>query len=187
MNIKEKMQTLSPLQKQGLIIGSVILVILLGIWLFSKPDAKLQTAGEQITLLTDSVRSFYQKKPNAWGLNTYSAIQNKIVPQSMLNGRQVKNSLNKDVLLGADVLGNTVMPGSRTFAIVYKNLSKEECIGLATYSFDEKTMIAIDAINIINDKTYSFSWGSDEGLPIKAEAAEKACQQVNDILWSIYL
>lgn len=187
MNIKEKMRALTPLQKHGLLMGAFLFVILLGVWLLFKPNTKLQTAGEQITLLADGVRNFYQKKPNAWGLNTYSAIQNKIVPQPMLNGRQVKNGLNKDVLLGADILGNTVMPGSKTFAIVYKNLSKEECMALATYSFAEKTMIAIDAINIINDKTYSFSWGSKDGLPIKTEAAEKACQQVNDILWSIYL
>lgn len=187
MNIKEKMQTLSKQQKLSLFGGVVFCMLFIGIWLLVKPNAQTQTAGEQVVILTDSIRTFYQKKPNAWGLNTYSAIQNKIVPLAMLNGRQIKNSMDKDVLLGSDILGNTVMPGSKTFAIVYKNLNKEECLALALYPFQEKMMISIDSINIINEKTYSFSWGNEDALPIDAEAAQKACQQVNDILWNIYL
>lgn len=187
MNIIEKMQAMSKQQKLSLSVGAALCILFIGVWFLVKPNEQIKNSGEQVMILTDSIRTFYQKKPNAWGLNTYSAIQNKIVPLSMLNGRQIKNSMNKDVLLGADILGNTVMPGSKTFAIVYKNLNKEECLALALYPFPEKVMISIDSINIVNEKTYSFSWGSEGSLPIEADAAQKACQQVNDMLWNIYL
>lgn len=163
-------------------------LLLVGLWfgLFSGPD-RTSLAGEQVISLADNVRNFYKNKPNAWGLNTYSAIQNKIIPQDMLNGRQIKNSLGKDVLLGADMLGNTVMPGSKTFAIVYKNLNKQECKALASLTFSEKFMLSIDEIIIINDTSSTFSWGSANSLPISSQNANDVCKQTNDILWNIYL
>ena len=169
-----------------LIFSGCLLLAVLWFGLFSGP-ARISLAGEQVISLADNVRNFYKNKPNAWGLNTYSAIQNKIIPQDMLNGRQIKNALGKDVLLGADMLGNTVMPGSKTFAIVYKNLNKKECNALASLTFSEKFMLSIDEIIILNDNSSSFSWGSTNNLPISSKMADKTCKQTNDILWNIYL
>ncbi len=187
MEIKKKLYPLVKQYKYPLILLCVLLLLFIGTWSFFKTDSQTLMAGEQISSLIEKVRNFYQRKPNAWGLNTYSAIQNKIVPQAMLNGRQIKNSFNKDVLLGADILGNTVMPGSKTFAVVYKNLNKKECLALALFPFSDKTLLSIDSINIINTETHSFNWGDENGLPISEKAAEKSCKEVNDILWNIYL
>ena len=173
--------------KFGFIGLLIILLIIIAIYMYAKPKTEIVDAGNQVLDLSNRVRDFYKNKPNAWGLNTYSAIQNKIVPQDMLNGRQIINQLKKDVLLGSDALGNTVMPGSRTFAIVYKNLNFEECKALATFDFSEKMLLSIDNITIINDKDYLFSWGESKSLPVSAEAAQNACKQENDILWNIYI
>lgn len=186
MSIKEKMLKLSCF-KRYLFVALVVVILLLGFWLWNQPSKQIKTSGEQIVLLIDNIRNFYQNKPSAWGLNTFSAIQNKIVPMDMLNGRQIKNALGKDVLLGADMLGNTVMPGSKTFAVVYKNLNKEECEILAQWNFPEKILLSLDSIHIVNEKTYDFSWGNEQSLPISHIVAQNACQKNNDIWWNIYL
>lgn len=180
---------LSSLQKHKVyaFASLAILVLAWGVFCLIKTDSKITLAGEQVNLLINQVRNFYKNKPNAWGLNTYSSIKNHIIPSNMLNGRQIRNSLNKDVLLGADMLGNTVMPGSPTFAIVYKNLNYDECVELATYPFSEKTMLSIDSVSVINDTTLLFSWGSANSLPINKQNAQKACKENNDLLWNIYL
>lgn len=169
------------------IVLSVVLLIGIGAYFIFRPMPKTILAGEQVVLLINNIRSFYQNKPNAWGLNTYSAIQNKIVPTNMINGRQIKNCLNKDVLLGADAIGNTVMPGSKTFSIVYKNLDYDECVALSRFPFSEKVMISFDAVDVINEDTYSFSWGEEKALPISEKDAQSSCKQNNDILWNVYL
>lgn len=174
-------------KKKIFIFLLLVLLLIFALSFCLKTDKTIALSEKQIVILTENIRNFYKNKPNAWGLNTYSAIQNKIVPHDMLNGRQIKNGLGKDVLLGSDLLGNTVMPGSKTFAIVYKNLNKKECIAISSYAFSEKMMISFDEINIVNDKTYSFRWGAENALPITDFIAKKTCRDNNDIVWNIYL
>lgn len=187
MNFGKKMMPIFQKNSKILLILGLILIIGLGLAFGLKPDKKMTNSGQQVAILIENVRNFYKNKPSAWGLNSFSAVENKIVPQNMLLGRQIKNSLGKDVLLGSDYLGNTVMPGGRLFAITYKNLSHEECVDLATFPFAEKVIITIDNMQIINDKVSTFSWGSENALPISKNAALKACGENNDILWNIYL
>lgn len=174
-------------KKRRYILGIAVVLLVCVFSFCFRPNKTIVSAANQIVLLTDNVRNFYKNKPNAWGLNTYSAIQNKIAPQNMVYGRQIRNALNKDVLLGSDLLGNTVMPGSKTFAIVYKNLNQEECIKLSSTVFSDKTMLSFDMISIINSKTYNFSWGAKNALPITEIAAKEICKEDNDILWNIFI
>lgn len=154
---------------------------------FSKLDTNVLNAHQQIVSLTQNIRSFYRTKPDAWGLNTASAIKNHLVSEEMLNGRVVQNALGKEVLLGADILGNMVMPGNRNVVIVYKNLSKKECEEIAVLPFDEKMQLSLNAITIVNEQEHIFSWGGENLLPVSSKKAGEVCQKANDILWDIYL
>ena len=173
--------------KNMLFPALALCVLLIVAFWWGRTNSQITGAGEQISALVGNVRTFYQNKPSAWGLNTYSAIQNGIVPKEMIYGRQIKNRLDKEVLLGADVLGNTVMPGNKTFSIVYKNLSFNECVDLASFAFDEKTALSVETVHIINETTTDFGWGSENPLPITASQADKFCKKDNDIMWVIYL
>ena len=154
---------------------------------FSKPNAKIIQAHRQIVSLAEQIRSYYRSKPDAWGLNTASAIKNNLVGKEMINGRILQNALGKEVLLGADSLGNTVMPGNKNAVIVYKNLNKKECEELAALPFDEKMQLSLNSITIVNEQEHIFIWGGENPLPLSKDKANKICKNANDILWDIYL
>lgn len=169
------------------IFGLLLLILVAAFFLIRKPDAIIVKAHQQVETLAYEIRDFYRSKPDAWGLNTASAIKNKLIPQEMINGRMVNNALGKEILLGADILGNMVMPGNRTVVIVYKNLNKQECMMIVSHNFNEKMQLSLNAISVINDVEHKFSWGGHNPLPITRATANNICQKANDILWEIYL
>lgn len=175
------------IRKKNIIIALGCIIIFLGMFFAFRPNQTYIQAENQLNALMNNIRQFYRNKPNAWGLNSYSAIQNKIVPQEMINGRQIQNALKKEVLLGANEFGNTIMPGNNKIAIVYKNLDKNECVALSGAKFSENMKLSINMIKIINEKQHIYTWGGDYQLPISKENALKSCTENNDILWEIYL
>ena len=185
MNFMNLINSMKQKKKVIALFFFLLLVCFLGI--FIQSDSKIDLAAQQLNILTDNIRNYYKAKPNAWGLNSYFALKNGIVPQEMMHGRQIYNNLNKEVIIGADLLGNTVMPGSRTFAIVYKNLSFEQCVDLSTFPFSQKLSLSFEKIDIINTQNNEFSWGNSNSLPISKDKAKEVCKDKNDILWNIYL
>ncbi len=157
------------------------------IYQLAKPDQRIVKAHRQVETLAQEIRNFYRNKPDAWGLNTASAIKNQLVSADMVNGRLLQNALGKEVLLGADILGNTVMPGSKNAVIVYKNLDKRQCQSIISRNFNEKMLLSLNAVTIVNETEHKFSWGEKNPLPISADKAQSICKEANDILWDIYL
>lgn len=173
-------------QLSAIILGIAILIGAVVLWLI-KPDSKILQAHQQVASLAEEIRSFYRRKPDAWGLNTTTAIENRLVNPNMIHGHTLRNALDKEVLLGSDILGNTVMPGNRNAVIVYKHLNQTECEKLATMPFDNKMQLSVNSISIVNSQEHKFTWGNENALPISYENAKKLCQKNNDILWDIYL
>ena len=157
------------------------------IYQLAKPDQRIVKAHRQVETLAQEIRNFYRNKPDAWGLNTASAIKNQLVSADMVNDRLLQNALGKEVLLGADILGNTVMPGSKNAVIVYKNLDKRQCQSIISRNFNEKMLLSLNAVTIVNETEHKFSWGGKNPLPISADKAQSVCKEANDILWDIYL
>ncbi len=184
LNIKEHLKQKSYKKLILIALGGFVVLLLC---FYFQTDKSVIKSENQLNNLVNRVRIFYRNKPNAWGLNTYSAIQNNIVPEEMIYGRQIKNSLGKEVLLGANEFGNTIMPGNNKIAIVYKNLNKKECEALSTAKLSEDMKMSVNLIKIINSETHIFSWGGKYILPITSEKAREICQKDNDVLWEIYL
>lgn len=186
--IIKELSKLRPYFKSTAVFIGILVISGFVLHLFSaKPDAKTIKAHRQVVSLAQQIRSYYRTKPDAWGLNTASAIKNNLADKEMLNGRTLQNALGKEVLLGADILGNTVMPGNRNAVIVYKNLNKKECEALAILPFDEKMQLSLNSITIVNEQEHTFVWGGENPLPVSEEKAGNICQKANDILWDIYL
>ena len=185
--IGTKMKSLTINYKiTAVIILAVVVIAGIGYQL-TKPDKRILKAHQQVETLVEEIRNFYRSKPDAWGLNTASAIKNQLVSADMVNGRLLHNALGKEVLLGADILGNTVMPGSKNAVIVYKNLDKRECQSIISQNFNEKMQLSLNAITIVNDNEHKFGWGGENPLPISLDKAREICKEANDILWDIYL
>ena len=177
------------LKNKKLYLGVLAIVALCAVlfFCFSSSDSNVYAAQKQLLTLTDNIRNAYRNKPDAWGLNTFSAIKNNIVPQNMLKDGQIINALAKEILIGADVNGNTVMPGSRNFDIIYKNLNYDECVALAQFDFDEKNLLGVASVSIINKNIYLFDWTENNSLPLSKDICQKSCSEKNDIIWYMYL
>jgi hypothetical protein len=90
-------------------------------------------------------------------------------------------------LIGNGIDATIVMPQSQTFDIVIKGLNKSQCIAYAEADLDEKNLVSINQIFIINKQgTNSFEWGGANTLPVKNYASKDFCADHDNILiWSI--
>lgn len=166
-----------------ILIGVLLLSLLIG--LSTKSNPKIEKAAHEVVQIAEEVRQFYRSRPGYWGLNTAAVIKNGIAPNSTLKQDQLLNSLDKEIAIGQGIDGNLVMPGTKSFDIAYKNLSKSECIDLATYPFTEQQSLGLLAIAIYNQESNAeFNWGGENRLPIQKSAAKKQCQDNSSIIWT---
>ena len=56
----------------------ILLIATLMLLFGTAPKNKFAQVQNELTLLSDSIRDFYRKKPDYWGLNNVTAIKNKI-------------------------------------------------------------------------------------------------------------
>lgn len=180
----------AKLKHSKIILGTGVIVIIIVValsFMLNKGDKRIPVAYNQVWQLADNIRGYYRSRPDAWGLNSEKVISEKMVPQEMLNNKLLVNALGKEVLVGADLEGNTVMPGSRSFAIVYKNLNESECQEIAAADLGEKEQLTITSIIIANDTETQFVWGGEHPLPISGKDAKSFCRKNNIITWFLYI
>lgn len=176
-------------QHKALAVGVILLIVLLvGIALrLTKSDEKTEAAAQQVWRLADNIRNYYRNRPDAWGLNSTTTINEGIAPQDMSQDNQLLNILGKGVMVGGDINGSTVMPGSRSFVIIYKNLNERECREIATAKITEKEQLSLTSMIIRNEKDTHFIWGGENPLPISVKDAKKSCRKNNIIAWFLYI
>lgn len=188
-------QVLSQIKKQTAQIKhfnkiiSVILIILAVILLvemifFRETDIKTAEVAQQNELLAQKIRQYYSQRPDYWGLSTKTVINNKIAPAEMITAQGLRNAYNAEVLVGNGINGDIVMPGSRSFDVVYKNLNRRQCMELASYGYSEKYLLGLNSITINSEKSSNtFNWGEGKTLPLSAKEAKKKCGLTNTLLW----
>src|SRR5574344_934548 len=166
-----------------IILGLLLAVIAL--WCLLSPSSSPQKVQEEITSLSSEIRQFYKNRPGYWGLSTQTALKNGIVPNAMQKDNKITNFLDKEVLVGHGNNGMIIMPGSHSFDIVYKDLTKKECINFASINFSNEISLGLLEITIQNTtKSQKFSWGNDRALPITKTEAKKWCEDSSVIIWS---
>ena len=168
----------------GCCLALLVLIVLINL-LMDTANKKIVLAQNDMIILAENIRKQYTKKPDYWGLSTQSVIQNAIAPKSMLRAGKLFSPVAKEILVGTDEDGNMVMPGTRSFYIIYKGLSKRNCIDMASHPMSEQNKLGLLSVTIANEENnVVFQWGGSNPLPIQKEKASKICQHKNIILWN---
>lgn len=168
-----------------LIVIAIAVGLTLGIYLATKPNQKLIQAANEVISLSENIRKHYRNRPDYWRLSTETVTTENIAPKNLIVDGKIKNALGNEVLVGSGFDGTMVMPGTRSFDIVYKNLSKKDCVALATYSYNEEQKLGLLSISIKNDENItSFTWGGENKLPISIDIAQKHCYNSSEIYWT---
>ena len=194
MKFKEKilaikgtlLQLVAPHYK---VLAAGICVILLG-WLsvsffFIQESSGTSEAAAELEQLAANIRRYYQNRPDYWGLSTQMVLDKKIYPNKMLKNNQLVGYFGNPVLVGNGPEADVLMPGARNFDIIYKDLNKKQCVGLASFKFSQNFWLGVTGISIINnDNNQFFTWDDEEnGLPIQKNRANAICESNNTIIW----
>lgn len=145
----------------------------------------LKEAAQEVQQLSTNIRRYYQNRPDFWGLDTQTVVEKAILPQNMSHQKGLQGFWGNPVLVGNGSEGAMLMPGSRTFDIVYKNLNRKQCMALAPYKFDEQFFMGLSYMVLIKDNTQeTFTWDDKvKKLPITTAMAKEFCAENNHILW----
>ena len=92
------------------------------------------------------------------GLNTTVANQARVIPETMNGGNyasisQIKSTWGGDVTIGnvsAQLSVPYVVPGSRSFRIIYTKVPESICLGLVSASIGNFFKITVDSVDVIN-------------------------------------
>lgn len=156
-------------------------IIFSGFYIMSKIHNKTNEVISELGDISTNIRNKFKNSPGYWGLDTDFVMENHL---AKIDEGILKNILGKKVLVGSGFQASKLMPGSKTFDVVYRNLDKKECIAIAGYSFTEEQKASLIAIIIReNGEETEFTWGGENRLPISNHTAKRFCKENNDILW----
>lgn len=159
----------------------VVLLVLL-----RQSDNGIKETRNELISLSHNIREHYKMRPDFWGLNNSEAIKNNLIPQTVgINENTLKGFWGKEIIIGSNEQGHTIMPTQKNFAITYKNLSKEECVSLASERFNEEFWLGIAKVSVLSgEKVQFFEWGAGEfGLPLVKKQAKKLCKNNNIVVF----
>ena len=183
-----KLKDLIKLNKMNKII-SILLLVILAVWaivvlILSETNKKYVQSSNMVYSLSEKIRTHYNNRPDYWGLYNKSAIDNGLINKSMINNNEIVNNLSKPILIGSGISGSVIMPGTKNFDIVYKDLTKTECINILSEKTTETQSLALLSISLINKaNNITYGWGNDNKLPIQSSSAKKHCEENSIILW----
>lgn len=176
---------ISP-RKAALFGGGAVLVLAAAFLLLRPGDIGTAQAALELQQLGNNIRRYYQNRPDFWGLNTQTVLDKKIAPHKMkaISG-VLQSSFGTPVFIGNGFDAAMLMPGARSFDVVYKGLSRRQCFELLTYKFDEKFWLGISSVTLNNgDEEQTFSWNEGEyKLPPQTGLAEVLCKDNSALLW----
>ena len=172
-------------RKIAIVVAALFCGCLVVTFFFTEENIGTSEAAMELELLTNNIRKYYQTRPDYWGLNTKNVLDKKMYPVNMLKDGKLVGYFGNLVLVGNGPDADVVMPGTRSFDIVYKGLNKKQCIGLASFKFDSKFWLGVTGITIFNSRYNQFFTWDDKinGLPISKNRAKDVCNADNSIIW----
>ncbi len=177
--------TWKSIKKGYKICGIILLSMLIVLSLRLCSTTEIEPVAQQLVQISDIIRKKFSAKPDFWKLNTQWLIDNQVLPNSMVKDGKIINLLGEEVVVGFGIEGQMLMPGAKSFDIVYKNLNHSECVGLASYAFAEQQVLGLLSLVIINGaEEKHLDWSEDGGLPLSADEAQKLCSSQNMLIWN---
>ena len=175
-------------KKLSLIIGIIGLVLVVAYLMFAVKNKQLrhETTGDDVAKIVIDVHKIYANKASYWQLSTKSFFGNDILTKYRYKNNQLINALGKPILIGKGENGDVIMPGEKSFDVVYTDLSAEECVSVAAYRFEQPENLGLLQITIVNgEKSQTFEWGAeDHMLPISRVEAKSFCSSKAKVIWT---
>ncbi len=167
------------------IIISLLLMVMVCLWWYSRPSRATIAAAEVATIAKD-IQKLYAQKASYWMLNTESLKSNDILTEYRYKNKQLINALGKPILIGKGENGDIVMPGEKSFDVVYTDLSMVECVNVASYQFKQQETLGLLQITIVGpEKSRTFEWSAtDYALPISRPEAKIFCGNASKVIWT---
>lgn len=167
----------------GLLLVALLFWAAMTIFFTEKDIGTAKTTAE-LSQLANNIRKYYQNRPDFWGLSTQTVIEKKIAPLAMLQNNSLQSYYKTPVLVGSAPDGTMLMPGAKSFDIIYKDLNKQQCEELASYRFDDKFWLGVMSLTLDNgSEAIVFNWIDKNLLPIKKEQAKNVCMRKNTLIW----
>lgn len=164
------------------IVCAVAIGLFLLLFFLLKPS---QTTGvvDEISNISQNIRTHFQKKMDYRGLDTNFAIKNNIVTPEKIRANKIYSKNRSEILIGRDTAGNAVMPTQSLFGITYLNLDRNKCKKMLTSKFDAS--FGLVSITLENeDSSYEFTYGGSLPLPVSSENAKKYCGAKNTVMFT---
>jgi len=173
-------------KKNLFILGIIGVIAVFGLLMaLTNRSPKVQPA-EIVAKIVEEVHTNYANKANYWGLDSESFASNDILTKFRYKGNQLINTLGKPILIGRGESGDVVMPGEKSFDVVFTDLTTKECVGAATYRFEQPENLGLLRITIDHgEKSQVFEWGAeDHKLPISRVEAKRFCSNKSRVMWT---
>lgn len=169
----------------GAVMGFIVLVVLILCFIFYYNFAsnKEENILPELQAITQAVRTHYQKNIDYRGLNNQIILKENLLPKFMIRNNKIFSLLKKEILIGRDEKGSTLLPFDNFFSVAYVNVDKNMCIRLASQIFDIESGLISIAIKE-KDNFYKFTYGDELSLPIKKDIAQKYCSKQNTVIFS---
>lgn len=167
------------------VAAGILLAAAIGIGFCLRTNRAERAAAEVINIAAD-VHKLFAHKASYWTLNNDSLRSNDILTNYAYKNNQLVNALGKPVLIGKGEDGTVVMPGEKSFDVVYTDLSAKECVNVAAYRYQQQEMLGLLQITIIGaEKSRIFEWGAETyKLPVTRPEAEHFCSDKSKVIWT---
>ncbi len=167
-------------------IISLAVVVLVFAFVYKNKQISGENAAIDVVKIVGDVHKMYVNKASYWQLSTKSFFGNDILTKYRYKGNQLINTLGKPILIGRGESGDVIMPGEKSFDVVYTDLTAEECVSVAAYRFEQPENLGLLQITIMNDEeSQTFEWGAeDHRLPISRVEAKSFCSSNAKVVWT---
>ena len=162
-------------------VAGLLLATVFCFWWYGSPK-RVNEAMREITEIVDDIHKNYVRKNSYWGVNSSTLESNKRLRR---RGNQTVNAFGKPILVGQGENGDTVMPGDRTFDVVFTELSFGECVRSATSNFASPETLGLMQVKIIGKSEQVFIWGNKQyNLPLPEFQAKEFCDKDSKVIWT---
>ena len=167
------------------IIISLLLMVMFCLWWYSRPNGAI-VAAKEVAIIAKEIQKLYAQKASYWMLNNESLKSNNVLTKFSYKDKQLLNALGKPILVGKGENGEIVMPGEKSFDVVYTDLSMIECVNVASYQFEQQETLGLLQVTIVGpEKSRIFEWSAkDYALPISRPEAKLFCGNSSKVIWT---
>ena len=164
----------------ALLLCLVVIIFFSGI-----VPAKTNIAAREVAIAAQKIRSAFASKGSYWGLCNNFLESNDILTNYRYKDGILVNILGKPVLFGKGENAEVIMPGDKSFDVVYADLSAKECQKLSAYRFEQPETLGLLQVTIVSDKPHIFEWGSQNNrLPVEQHKAKQLCSDKSKVIWT---